>query len=69
MDKFKNDARTALVERICTTVKVSCYELGLSDAVAYVLLHDIIVAAGVVQKKPSYNRESFNPNSIEDDDN
>lgn len=69
MDKIKNDTRSALVERICTAVKVSCYELGLSDAVAYVLLHDIIVAAGVVQKKPTYNRESFNPTSIEDDDN
>lgn len=69
MDKIKNNEKSALVERICTAVKVSCYELGLSDAVAYVLLHDIIVAAGVVQKKPSYNRESFNYDSAEDDDN
>lgn len=69
MDKIKNDARLALVEQVCKTVKSSCEDLGIAESVVYVLLHDIIVSTGCVKKKPSYNREPFNPNSIEDDDN
>lgn len=69
MDTIQKEAKLALIEQICKTVKSSCEDLGLSDGVAYVLLHDIIVATGCVKKKSSINREPFNPYSIEDDNN